>query len=46
MRGVDILLKDEGNRRAIIIEAKKSEKESHLDKDCDEAIDQIILRND
>ena len=38
----DILLKDEDNRRAIIIEAKKSDKEADLDKDCDEAIDQII----
>ncbi|MBR1701695.1 MAG: AAA family ATPase [Lachnospiraceae bacterium] len=38
----DILLKDEDNRRAIIIEAKKSGKESDMDKDCDEAIDQII----
>ena len=38
----DILLKDEDNRRAIIIEAKKSKKEADLDKDCDEAIDQII----
>ena len=38
----DILLKDDDNRRANIIEAKKSEKESDLDKDCDEAIDQII----
>ena len=38
----DILLKDKKNRRAIIIEAKKSVKESDLDKDCDEAIDQII----
>ena len=38
----DILLKDEDNRRAIIIEAKKSEKEADLDKDCDDAIDQII----
>ena len=37
----DILLKDRKNRRAIIIEAKKSEKESDLDKDCDEAIKQI-----
>ena len=33
----DILLKDEDNRRAKIIEAKKSEKEADLDKDCDEA---------
>jgi len=38
----DILLKDEDNRRAIIIEAKKSDKEADLDKDCDEAIEQII----
>ena len=38
----DILLKDEDNRRAIIIEAKKSDKEADLDKDCDEAMDQII----
>ena len=38
----DILLKDEDNRRAIIIEAKKSDRESDLDKDCDEAIDQIL----
>ena len=40
----DILLKDEDNRRAIIIEAKKSEKEADLDKDLDEAIDQIITQ--
>lgn len=38
----DILLKDRRNRRAIIIEAKKSDKESDLDKDCDKAIKQII----
>ena len=38
----DILLKDEDNRRAIIIEAKKSDKEADLDKDLDEAIAQII----
>ena len=37
----DILLKDRKNRRAIIIEAKKSKKESDLDKDCNEAIRQI-----
>ena len=35
-------LKDRRNRRAIIIEAKKSDKESDLDKDCDKAIKQII----
>ncbi|MBQ7565118.1 MAG: AAA family ATPase [Lachnospiraceae bacterium] len=41
----DILLKDEDNRRALIIEAKKSEKETDLDKDCDMAIDQISTQN-
>ena len=38
----DIFLKDRRNRRAIIIEAKKSDKESDLDKDCDKAIKQIM----
>jgi hypothetical protein len=38
----DILLKDRKNRRAIIIEAKKSDKESDMDKDCREAIKQIV----
>lgn len=38
----DILLKDEEHRRAIIIEAKRSERESDMDADCDEAIGQII----
>ena len=37
----DILLKDRKNRRAIIIEAKKSDRESDLDHDCMEAIEQI-----
>ena len=40
----DILLKDKKNRRAIILEAKKSKKKSDLDKDCDEAVSQIISR--
>ncbi|MDE6054385.1 MAG: PD-(D/E)XK nuclease domain-containing protein, partial [Lachnospiraceae bacterium] len=40
----DLLLLDQKNRRAIIIEAKKSEKESRMEVDCDEAIDQIITR--
>ena len=40
----DILLKDKRNRRAIIIEAKKSKKEPDMDKDCDEAVRQIITR--
>lgn len=38
----DLLLKDRKNKRAIIIEAKKSDKESDLEKDCGKAIKQII----
>ncbi len=38
----DIFLKDRKNRRAVIIEAKKSDKESDLEKDCDKAIKQIL----
>ena len=38
----DILLKDRRNRRAMIIEAKKSGSEADMDKDCDKAIKQII----
>ena len=38
----DIFLKDRRNRRAIIIEAKKSGKEADMRKDCDKAIKQII----
>ena len=38
----DILLKDRRNRRAIIIESKKSKKKEDIDKDCDKAIKQII----
>ena len=37
----DILLTDHDNRRALIIEAKKSKKESDMDKDCDEALNRI-----
>ena len=37
----DILLTDRDNRRALIIEAKKSVSEADMDKDCDEAITQI-----
>ena len=37
----DILLKDKKNRRAIIIESKKSKRESDMDKNCDDAIAQI-----
>ena len=38
----NIFLKDRRNRRAIIIEAKKSDKETDLDKDSDKALKQII----
>lgn len=40
----DIILKDEDNRRAIIIEAKKSKSEEDMDKNCDEALRQIDLK--
>ncbi|MBQ9199860.1 MAG: AAA family ATPase [Lachnospiraceae bacterium] len=37
----DIFLKDRKNRRAIIIEAKKSDNDADMEKDCDKAIKQI-----
>ena len=37
----DIILKDRKNRRALIIEAKKSEKKESMDKDCEAALNQI-----
>ena len=37
----DIFLKDRNNRRALLIEAKRSEKEADMAKDCDKAIKQI-----
>ena len=37
----DILLKDRKNRRAIIVESKKSIKKADLEKDCDKALKQI-----
>ena len=40
----DILLKDRRNRRAIIIEAKRSDRKSELEKDCESAIRQIAER--
>lgn len=40
----DILLKDRKNRRAIIVEAKKSVREADLGKDCEDAIRQIITQ--
>lgn len=38
----DILLKDKKNRRAIILETKKSKRESDMERDCDEAMNQIV----
>ena len=38
----DIDLRDKKNRRVIIIEAKKSEREEDMPSDCDKAIKQII----
>ena len=38
----DILLKDRKNRRAIIVESKKSKKKADLNKDCDKALKQIV----
>lgn len=40
----DMVLKDEDNRRAIVIETKKSRKEADMDKDCGEALGQIRKR--
>jgi hypothetical protein len=40
----DILLKDKRNRRAVIIEAKKSKKKADMDKDCAKAIDQVVTK--
>ena len=37
----DILLKDPGHRRALIIEAKKSKSDSDMERDCERAISQI-----
>ena len=37
----DITLTDKRNRRALVIEAKKSYSEEQMDKDCDDALDQI-----
>ena len=40
----DVDVRDKKNRRVLIIETKKSVKESDMDKDCDKAIKQIIDR--
>lgn len=38
----DILLRDDDNRRVMIIEAKRSKKEADLDRDCGKAIARIV----
>ena len=40
----DILLKDRKNRRAIIVESKKSRTKESLEDDCDKALRQIVDR--
>ncbi|MBQ7501158.1 AAA family ATPase [bacterium] len=40
----DILLKDEDNRRAVIIEAKRAAAEADMDKECGEALRQIVSK--
>ncbi len=40
----DIFLKDDDNRRVIIIETKRSKKEENLDQDCDRAVSQILSK--
>ena len=41
----DISVKDRRNRRAIIIEAKRSENEVQMEKDCEKALKQIQDKN-
>jgi hypothetical protein len=38
----DITLTDKRNRRALVIEAKKSDSEGQMEKDCDDALNQIV----
>ena len=40
----DIFLRDDDNRRVIIIETKRSKKEDDLDQDCDRAVDQNLSK--
>ena len=40
----DIFLKDDDNRRVIIIETKRSKKEDNLGQDCDRAVSQILSK--
>ena len=39
---LDLRVKDRVNRRAILLEFKRSDKQADLDADCDEALDQIF----
>ncbi len=41
----DIVVRDRSRRPALIIEIKRSKKESDMEKDCREAIEQISRRN-
>ena len=41
MGRTDIVVKDRQNKRAVIIEAKWTEKESALNRECDRALEQI-----
>ena len=38
----DITLTEKKNRRALVIEAKKSESEEHMERDCEDALNQIV----
>ena len=40
----DIIVTDKKNRRALVIEAKKSGSELKMEKDCDDALDQIVQK--
>ncbi len=40
----DLVLKDDDNRRVVIIEAKRSDGKSNLEVDCDDAVRQIMTR--
>ena len=40
----DLVLRDKKNRRALIIEAKRSDSEAGMERDCREALDQIVRK--
>ena len=40
----DITLTDKRNRRALVIEAKKTDSEGQMEKECDDALDQIVKK--